>query len=101
MTSRGHRLDALLHEYPIELVLNLYRAALENRKVELKSAALGMSVAVVNALEVARGTGGANVLERWCQAVDGKGEAKSEAKPKPLSPGLQKLFGEAPVRVKE
>lgn len=97
LTSRGHRLEALLHEYPIDLVLNFYRAALENQKVELKSASLGMSVAVMNALDTAFGSGEANILGKWCEVLDGTDEAQA----KPASPGLKKFFGEAPVRAKE
>jgi hypothetical protein len=70
LVSRGHDLQALLHDYPIDLVLNLHRATMENRKEELKGRVLGLSVAVMNALDAAFNKGQGKILESWLKALD-------------------------------
>ncbi len=99
MICRGHSLENLLHEYPIDLVLNLHRAALENRKAELKGRVLGLSIAVMDALDMALGGGKGKILETWLKAVDApkddrkaEGSRRSSPSPKTLA-----FFGGRPV----
>jgi hypothetical protein len=93
-----------LHEYPIDLVLNLYQAGLENQKAELKSLAVGQSIAVINALAVAFGDKEGKILANWLQALDGEPEdGPEESKPRKgsrLSPKVAAYFGAAPVKGK-
>ncbi len=98
MISRGHSLQALLHEYPIDLVLNLHRAALENRKAELKGKVLGLSIAVINALDLAFGGGKGKILEKWFKAVDSSdGKRDRPQRCSSLSPKALAFFGGRPV----
>lgn len=100
MTSRGHSLQALLHDYPIDLVLNLHRAALENRKAELKGRVLGLSIAVMNALDMAFGGGKGKILENWLKAVDAPTDDRKAGRSRrrsSLSPGALAFFGNLPV----
>ncbi|MEW6657244.1 MAG: hypothetical protein AB1424_01160 [Thermodesulfobacteriota bacterium] len=100
LISRGHSLENLLHEYPIDLVLNLHRAALENRKTELKGKVLGLSIAVMNALDTALIGGKGRVLETWLKAMDAPGDAGGEDRlhrHSTLSAGALAFFGGRPV----
>ncbi len=99
LISRGHSLENLLHEYPIDLVLNLHRAVLENRKTELKGQVLGLSVAVMNAVDLALGGGKGRILENWLKAVDvPKDERKAGgSRRSSLSPKTLAFFGGRPV----
>lgn len=95
--SRGHDLKALLHEYPVDLVLNLHRAALENRKDELKSIVIGYSVAVINALDTATG-GKGEVLQNWLKGMDGVKSEKSSPRASTLSPDAKAFFQGLPPK---
>lgn len=98
MISRGHSLENLLHEYPIDLVLNLHRAALENRKAELKGKVLGLSIAVINALDLAFGGGKGKILEKWFKAVDSSdGKRDRSRRCSSLSSKALAFFGGRPV----
>jgi hypothetical protein len=83
----------------VDLVLNLHRAAMENRKTELKSKAMGFSVAVMHALDAAFGGGKGKILEKWVKAIDGPGKAGEGGSPRgsSLSPGTRAFFSGAPV----
>ncbi len=90
----------MLHEYPIDLVLNLHRAALENRKAELKGRVLGLSIAVMNALDMAFGGGKGRILENWLKAVDAPTDdrkAGCSRRRSSLSQGALAFFGNLPV----
>jgi hypothetical protein len=103
LVRRGHNLQALLHEYPIDLVLNLQRAALRNRQLELEGRVLGLSVAVMNALDMAFNGGKGRILETWLKALDAHGAKGCNGCPKRrvgLSPGARTFFGGRPVVVK-
>jgi hypothetical protein len=100
---RGHSLENLLHEYPIDLVLNLHRAALKNRQLELEGRVLGLSVAVMNALDAAFTGGKGRILETWLKVLDAPrdGDGKESPKRRPsLSPGARAFFGGRPVVLK-
>lgn len=82
-------------------MLNLYRAALENQKRELQANVMGLSVAVMNALDAAFGGGQGKVLEHWLKAMDGPGESRKKgSQRRPLSPGTKAFFSGAPVVIK-
>jgi hypothetical protein len=103
LVSRGHSLENLLHEYPIDLVLNLQRAALKNRQLELEGRVLGLSVAVMNALDSAFNGGKGRILETWLKALGASGDGDSKETPRrraSLSPGARAFFGGRPVVVK-
>lgn len=105
LVSRGHSLPALLHDYPIDLVLNLHRAAMENRyeevKAGLKMQAIALNIAVINALDVTLGNGKGKVLESWLMAVDGPQDGQeAPARKSYIPPGTRKFFEGAPVIVK-
>jgi len=92
LVNRGHSLQALLHDYPIDLVLNLHRAAMENQKMELKGQVLGFSVAVMNALDSSLNRGKGRVLKNWIKAMevpgnerDGKGRSSASLSPQALA----------------
>lgn len=81
-------------------MLNLHRAALENRKGELKGRVLGLSIAVMNALDMAFGGGKGKILENWLKAVESsEGSRKSNRARRrtSLSPGALAFFGNLPV----
>jgi hypothetical protein len=103
LVRRGHNLQALLHEYPIDLVLNLQRAALKNRRLELEGRVLGLSVAVMNALDTALNGGKGRILETWLKALDAheaKGGKDCSKHSISLSPGARAFFGARPVVLK-
>ena len=75
----------------MDLVLNLHRAAMENRKEQIKVNVLGFSVAVMNALDAAFGGGKGKILEKWLKAMDGPGDSPEGATSFPL-PQHQGLF---------
>jgi hypothetical protein len=83
----------------VDLVLNLHRAALENRKRELQARVMGFSVAVMHALDAAFGGGRGKILEKWVKAIDGPGEAREDGSlpGSSLSPGARAFFSGAPV----
>jgi hypothetical protein len=82
-------------------VLNLHRAALENRRGELIAQVLGFSVAVNNTLDLALG-GKGMILDNWLKATDTPAEEATEKKRCcTLSPGARDFFGGAPVVVKK
>jgi hypothetical protein len=76
-------------------VLNLHRAAMENRKEQIKVNVLGLSVAVMNALDAAFGGGKGKILDNWLKAIDGPGDSR-ERRPS-LSPNTRAFFSGAPV----
>ncbi len=85
----------MLHDYPIDLVLNLHRAALENRKEELKGSVLGLSVAVMNAMDAAFNKGQGKILENWLKALDSPEKIREQdrsRRPASLSPGAMAFF---------
>jgi len=98
LVHRGHRLQDLLHEYPIDLVINLHRAALENQRLELQAQVLGFSAAVNNALDNAFNTGKGRLLENWLKLLDSPPEpAKEVPRSRPaLSPGAMAFFQSLP-----
>lgn len=65
MVSRGHNLQDVLHDYPIDLVWSLYRAALENQDNQLKAEILGFSVALMNALDAGFNSGKGKILANY------------------------------------
>ena len=79
----------------MDLVVNLHRAALENRKEELKAIVLGFSVAAMNALDQALGGGKGKILDKWLKALDGKSDAGT--KRQAISETARTFFGDAPV----
>jgi hypothetical protein len=87
----------------VDLVLNLHRAALQNRKTELQARTMGLSVAVMHALDAAFGGGRGKILEKWVKAMDGPGEAGEGGSLRgvSLSPGARAFFGGAPVVTKK
>jgi hypothetical protein len=87
----------------MDLVLNLHRAARENRKTELKSNVMGLSVAVMHALDAAFGGGKGKILVNWLKAIDGPGDAGEGGSPRcsSLSPGTKAFFSGAPVVIKK
>ncbi len=78
----------------MDLVVNLHRAALENRKEELKSQVLGFSAAVMNALDQALGGGKGKILDKWLKAMDGKTDDLPKGR---ISKAAREFFGSAPV----
>jgi hypothetical protein len=81
-------------------VLNLHRAALENRKAELKGRVLGLSIAAINALDLAFGGGKGKILENWLKAVDAPTDDRKVGRSRrrsSLSPGALAFFGSLPV----
>jgi hypothetical protein len=85
------------------LVLNLHRAAMENRKEQLKADAMGFSVAVMNALDAALGGGKGKILENWLKAMDAPKDDQAGDRPRRgsvLTPGAKAFFGGAPVVIK-
>jgi hypothetical protein len=93
----------LLHEYPIDLVLQYYRAVLKNQKEELKVQVLGFSVAVMNALDLALGKGEGKILKNWLMALDGKPAvetAKKTGRQSTLSPDAIAFLSGMPVKGK-
>jgi len=81
-------------------VLNLHRAALENRKAELKGKVLGLSIAVINALDLAFGGGKGKILENWLKVVDSSDcsrERDHSQQCSSLSPRALAFFGGRPV----
>ncbi len=80
-------------------MLNLHRAALENRKAELKGKVLGLSIAVMNALDLAFGGGKGKILESWLKAVDAPkdGRKAGGSRRSSLSPKTLAFFGGRPV----
>lgn len=95
----------MLYDYPIDLVLNLYRAAVANRqdelntrlafrKAELKALVLGVAAVLSAAV---RGKG--ELLENWLQAMDTSGDSPEEPPRRPgsISPATRQFFGGAPV----
>lgn len=102
--SKSHRLYDLLHEYPMDLVVNLYRAEMENRRDDLKAEVLGLTVAVTNAIDVTIGSGKGNVLNAWLKSMDTSGEDRPHmAKPKrtKLSPEAIAFFSGLPMKPKK
>jgi hypothetical protein len=83
----------------VDLVLNLHRAALENRKTELQARVMGLSVAVMHALDAAFGGGKGKILEKWVKAINGPGEVGEggSLRGPSLSPGARAFFSGAPV----
>ena len=77
-------------------MLNLHRAAMENRKEQIKVKVLGFSVAVMNALDAAFGGGKGKILDNWLKAMDGPGDSREERRPS-LSPNTRAFFSGAPV----
>jgi len=77
-------------------VLNLHRAAMENRKEQIKVNVLGLSVAVMNAMDAAFGGGKGKILESWLKAIDGPGDSQRERRA-PLSSNTRAFFSSAPV----
>lgn len=77
-------------------MLNLHRAAMENRKEQIKFNVLGLSVAVMNALDAAFGGGKGKILESWLKAMDGPGDSQKERRAS-LSPNTRAFFSGAPV----
>jgi hypothetical protein len=78
------------------LVLNLHRAAMENRKEQIKVNVLGLSVAVMNVLDAAFGGGKGKILDNWLKAIDGPGDSREGRRPS-LSPNTRAFFSGAPV----
>ncbi len=79
-------------------MLNLHRAALENRKAELKGKVLGLSIAVMNALDLAFGGGKEKILEKWLKAMDAKLEDRTgRTRRSSLSPKALAFLGGRPV----
>ena len=76
-------------------MLNLHRAATENRKEQIKVNVLGFSVAVMNALDLAFG-GEGKVLDNWLKAMDDPGDSREGRRPA-LSPNTRAFFSGAPV----
>ena len=77
-------------------MLNLHRAAMENRKEQIKVNVLGFSVAVMNALDAAFGGGKGKILDNWLKAIDGPGDSQKERRAS-LSPHTRAFFSGAPV----
>ena len=77
-------------------MLNLHRAAMENRKEQIKVNVLGFSVAVMNALDAAFGGGKGKILDNWLKAIDGPGDSQKERRAS-LSPNTRAFFSSAPV----
>ena len=77
-------------------MLNLHRAAMENRKEQIKVNVLGFSVAVINALDAAFGGGKGKILDNWLKAIDGPGDSQKERRAS-LSPNTRAFFSGAPV----
>ena len=77
-------------------MLNLHRAAMENRKEQIKFNVLGLSVAVMNALDAAFGGGKGKILDNWLKAIDGPGDSQKERRAS-LSPNTRAFFSGAPV----
>lgn len=77
-------------------MLNLHRAAMENRKEQIKVNVLGFSVAVMNALDAAFGGGKGKILDNWLKAIDGPGDSQKERRAS-LSPNTRAFFSGAPV----
>jgi len=100
LVSRGHNLRLLLHEYPVDLVFNLHQAALENQRTELKTHTLGVSVAVMNAIDTALGDGKGKIMEKWLQVVDGVSPNKPERSQRRVSPQALAFLGGLPKRIK-
>lgn len=84
-------------------MLNLHRAARENRKRELQANVMGLSVAVMHALDAAFGGGKGKILENWLKAIDGPGDVRegSSQRCSSLSPGARAFFSGAPVVTKK
>ncbi len=80
-------------------MLNLHQAALENRKAELKGRVLGLSIAVINALDLALGGGKGKILKNWLKVVDApKDDQKAGgSQQSSLSPQTIAFFGGRPV----
>ena len=99
--SRGHDLQALLHDYPIDLVANLHRAAMENHKEEIKAQVLGFSVAVLHGLDMALGGGKGKILDSWLKGMDGPAEEAPDqpSKRSPISEKTAAFFEGAPVKI--
>jgi hypothetical protein len=88
----------------MDLVANLYRAAMENRRDEIKAEVLGLTVAVTNAIDVTIGGGKGNILNDWFKAMDDPGrERLQEPKPKrsKLSPDAIAFFSGLPTKPKK
>jgi hypothetical protein len=87
----------------MDLVLNLHRAAVENRKEELKGRVLGLSVAVTNALDAAFNRGRGKILEKWLQAVDNpeNNRKREGSRRSSLSPGTLAFFRGLPQSQKD
>lgn len=77
-------------------MLNLHWAAMENRKEQIKADVLGLSVAVMSALDAAFGGGKGKILENWLKAMDGPGDSQKGRRPS-LSPNTRAFFSGAPV----
>ena len=77
-------------------MLNLHRAAMENRKEQIKVEVLGFSVAVMNALDAAFGGGKGKILDNWLKAMDDPGDSQKERRAS-LSPNTRAFFSGAPV----
>ncbi len=77
-------------------MLNLHRAAMENRKEQIKVKVLGLSVVEMNALDAAIGGGKGKILDNWLKAIDGPGESQNERRAS-LSPNTRAFFSGAPV----
>ena len=85
-------------------MLNLHRAAMENRKEQIKVNVLGFSVAVMNALDAAFGGGKGKILENWLKAMDGPEESRDKKDSRhraSLPPATLDFFGKRPVVTKE
>lgn len=102
LVNRGHDLRALLHDYPIDLVLNLHQAAMKNQKAELKGQVLGFAVAVMEALDTKLMGGKEKILEKWLKVIDGPaGQTKEVSRRKStLSPSAIAFFSGLPQRTK-
>lgn len=102
LVCRGHDLQALLHDYPIDLVTNLHQAAMENQRQDLKAQVLGSSVAVLHGLDMALASGKGKILENWLKAIDQSAATAEDrsGKRRPMTEETAKFFGGAPVIVK-
>jgi hypothetical protein len=80
-------------------VLNLHRAAIENRKDQIKANVLGLSVAVSNALDAFLG-GKGKMLENWLAAMGDTRDdqaTQEDRKNFTISPVTRAFFSGAPV----
>jgi len=93
LVRRGHSLQALLHDYPMDLVLNLLRAAEQNIRKEVLDQVEAVSLGIRDAIDPKAG-----LLGKLRQVLLNPGAVPQPEAPAKISPRAMAWMQGLPVK---